>query len=115
MYGLSGQHHDALCRRQQLHPSVLRLAGVALGLIGFLVLIAHVLPPLASLSANDLDSRSLVWMLPLQAKTLASFEQIIQCFWTKNYFGKDYIVFLDKKPFWEKLPKKVKALESWTK
>ncbi len=70
LHGLSSQHHDALCRRQLLHPCVLCLAGIALGLIGFLGLIAHVLPPFASLSTNDLDSRSLVWMLPLQAKPL---------------------------------------------
>jgi len=79
MHGLSSQHHDALCRRQQLHPSILCLAGIALSLIGLLVLVAHVLPPLPSLSTNDLDSRSLVWMLPLQAKTLANIGQIIQC------------------------------------
>ncbi len=72
MHGLSSQHHDALFRRQQLHPSILRLAGVALGLIGLLVLVAHVLPPLTSLSTNDLDSCSLVWMLPLQAQPLAN-------------------------------------------
>lgn len=85
MHGLSSQHHDALCRRQQLHPSILCLAGVALGLIGLLVLVAHVLPPLASLSPNDLDSCCLVGLLPLQVKSLANFGKIIQRFlWTKK-------------------------------
>lgn len=88
MHGLSGQHHDALCRRQQLHPSILGLAGIALSLIGLLVLIAHVLPPLAGLSTNDLDSRSLVRMLPLQAKELANIKKNTQCFWTKSYLGR---------------------------
>ena len=73
MHGLSGQHHDALCGRQQLHPSILRLAGIALSLIGLLVLVAHVLPPLTSFSPNDLDSCYLVWMLPLQAKNAGQF------------------------------------------
>ena len=95
MHGLSSQHHDALCRRQQLHPSILRLAGIALGLIGLLVLIAHVLPPLPSLSPNDLHSRGLVGMLPLQANTLASLALILPYFWTKNSFGEDSLVFLD--------------------
>ena len=80
MHGLSSQHHDALCRRQQLHPSVLRLAGIALGLIGLLVLAAHILPPLASLSTNDLDGRGLVWMLPLQEQPLVSVGRIVQWF-----------------------------------
>ena len=80
IHGLSSQDHDALCRRQHLHPSVLCLAGIALGLIGFLDLVAHVLPPLPSLSTNDLDSRGLIWMLPLQAQPLASIGKNVQCF-----------------------------------
>ncbi len=88
IHGLSSQDHDPFCRRQQFHPSVLCLAGIALGLIGFLVLIAHVLPPLAGLSTNDLDSRGLVWMLPLQAQPLASFGKIVQCFGLRTVLEK---------------------------
>lgn len=66
MHGLSGQHHDALCRRQLLHPCILRLAGCTQCLIGLLLRKAHVLPSRASLTANDFDSHWLIWMIPLQ-------------------------------------------------
>lgn len=66
MHGLSGQHHDSLCRRQLLHPGILCLAGCTQQLVGLLVLSTHGLPPLTSLPPYHLHSCSLIWMVFLQ-------------------------------------------------
>lgn len=66
MHGLRRQHHNALCRRQQLHPCILCLASRAQSLIGLLLFCAHVLPTLASLTPDDLYCHRLIWMIPLQ-------------------------------------------------
>lgn len=73
VHGLSSQQHDALCRGELLHAGVLLLAGGAQGVIGLLLLRAHVLPPLSSLLANDLHCHRLVWVVTLQSTTC--FEQ----------------------------------------